>query len=144
MLHPMNEPPRYEELSHTADVALRVFGRTRASLFDNAARGMFHLMTGGMLEHVASEQEQIVALKSLDPESLLVDWLSELLFLFETTGQVICHTEIYTISDEELTARVWHRRAANPPHIEIKAVTYHDLRLERGKNGWEATIVFDV
>ncbi len=134
----------FEELSHTADVAVRVRGRSLPELFENAARAMFHLIAGGELDRVPAEHERSLEVTSLDLESLLVDWLTELLVIFNTTGEMVTRAEVLEMNDTVLKARVWTGRAPFEPYEDIKAVTYHGLHVERKNGFWEATIVFDV
>jgi SHS2 domain-containing protein len=131
----------YEELQHTADVALRVWGRTLPELFVAAAEGMFALM--GAPERLDSERE--LELEAEDLEALLVDWLNELIYLRDR------YQELYSSFD----VQVWpswrlHGVArggkAKPQGALIKAATYHGLtigRLEEGE-GFVAEIVFDT
>lgn len=135
---------RYEELSHTADVSIRVYGDTLDELFENAAYGMFQLISGRHLDRVPDEVEQTLDVTSFDRESLLIDWLTELLLWYEANRKMVTHTTVETISETELSARF---RAGTPPfapYEDIKAVTYHGLAVERIDDTWQATIIFDV
>lgn len=134
----------FEELSHTADVAVRVRGRSLPELFEHAALAMFHIIAGDGLDRVPAEREHRLEVASLDLESLLVDWLTELLILFNTTGEMVVRAQILEMDETHLKARVWTGRAPFEPHEDIKAVTYHDLRIEQVNGSWEATIVFDI
>ncbi len=137
--------PFFEELSHTADVAVRVRGRSLPELFEHAALAMFQLIAGGELERVPPLHEREVGVASLDLESLLVDWLTELLVLFATTGELVCRARVTALEETRLRASVWTGPPPFEPYEDIKAVTYHDLRVEQDEEGtWWATIVFDV
>lgn len=134
----------YEELSHTADISIRVSGRTLNELFENAAFGMFDMISGRQLARVPAEVEESLTLESFDRESLLVDWLTELLIWYEANRKMVTRTEIQTISGTELTADFWAGAAQFEPYADIKAITYHDLAIEKVDETWQATIVFDV
>lgn len=136
--------PRYTELSHTADIAIRVSGRTLNQLFENAAYGMFDMISGRQLARVPAEVPERLTLESFDRESLLVDWLTELLLWYEANRKMVTRTEVQTISDTQLTARFWAGTAPFEPYEDIKAVTYHNLAIENVDETWQATIVFDV
>lgn len=135
---------RYEELSHTADISIRISGRTLNELFENAAFGMFDMIGGRQLARVPAEVHESLTLESFDRESLLVDWLTELLLWYEANRKMVTQTEIQAISDTKLTADFWAGTAPFEPYADIKAVTYHDLAIEKVDETWQATLVFDV
>jgi len=131
----------FQEIEHTADWAFRAHGSNLAQLFINAARGMFELQgaAGSFETSVARE----VAVSGVDRESLLVNWLNELLYLQEMKHETYSRFEIPEISDTQLRARV-HGRPHRPEGKLIKAVTFHDLEVRQSDDGWEATVVVDV
>lgn len=134
-------PQGFEEIEHTADAALRVYGNDWGGLFVNAARGMFSLLADW--EDTAPGAGQEISLEAIDGESLLVDWLSELLYLHEMEGIVYTSFEMVSISPTALEAVVrgtdrWNARTV------IKAVTFNDLRIEKTSQGYATTIVFDT
>lgn len=136
------ELPPFEEIPHTADLALRVRGADWPSVLLHAAQGLFYLLRCEARGPAAPVRRQI-ALEADDPETLLVDWLNELIYLSET------HGELYTsFAFEELT---WTRLQAtvqgwdhHPPQKYIKAATFFDLKLVSTPEGYEVTITFDV
>jgi SHS2 domain-containing protein len=130
-----------EEIEHTADCSIRVRGRDLGELFVNAARGMFGLMAD--LEAVEAGVERQVQLYELDAETLLVSWLSELLWFNEESGAVFVRFEIASLTATALQATAWGG-AAPSQWKQIKAVTFHDLRIVETEDGHEVTLVFDV
>jgi len=135
------EARRYEEVEHTADAAIRAYGRDLPELFANAAYGMFDLLADTEKLHPTIERE--VSLEAPDLETLLVDWLGELLYLREAHGEVYKEFEISTLSPTELRA-VAKGGKGFVPRMDIKAVTYHDLKIEKTEEGYVTTVVFDV
>lgn len=131
----------YQELAHTADVGLRVRAATPAALFACAATGMFALM-GAQPGEPRVRRDVIV--ESLDAESLLVDWLSELLYVHETTGEVYDQSEVLTWTPTRLAAVVEGGIPVHPLVRSIKAVTYHGLRLVEETGGWVGEVYFDI
>ena len=132
---------RFEEIEHTADLAMRAYGRDLRELFANAAHGMFALMVEPSLEESACQRE--VSLEATDYEGLLVDWLNELIYLHEVEGETYSQFAIKTLLPTGLKAQV----TGGPTKIKtraIKAATFHDLAIEETANGLVATIVFDV
>jgi len=141
--NPMAAPEegRYEEVEHTADAAIRAYGRDLPELFANAAYGMFDLLADMERLHPTIERE--ISLEAPDLETLLVDWLGELLYLREAHGEVYEEFEISTLSPTELRA-VARGGKRFVPRMNIKAVTYHDLKIEETGEGYAVNIVFDV
>ncbi len=129
----------FEEIEHTADVAFRAYGRDLAELFANAARGMFALEGGTA---VPARSERRVEVEGVDRESLLVNWLNELLYLQERHGEVYSKFEVEEISPTRLRARVGGADAG--ARRRIKAVTFHQLEVKQTDEGWQATLVLDV
>jgi len=141
-----NEKPgpliRFEEIEHTADVALRVRGRDLKELLQNAALGMAQLMCE---ETALSDDcaEHPVEIRADDAEGLLVEWLSELVFLVEVKSFIFQQVEIQTISESYFKAKVYGK-IAQKLKVHIKAVTYHNLKITKTENGLEAVVVFDI
>ena len=132
---------RFEEIAHTADLAMRAYGRDMKELFANAAYGMFSLMAD--LSAIAPVIHRRVHLEAPDPEALLVDWLNELLYLHEAEGEVYCNFEIPALSPTELSATVGGEKTEAVTKV-IKAATFHDLEITRTEDGYAVTITFDV
>jgi SHS2 domain-containing protein len=131
----------FQEVQHVADVALRVRGDTWDELLANAALGMFTLMADWTESSTPVERQ--VSLHSIDRETLLVDWLSELLYLHEMDGVVYIDFEIREASAISLAA-VTRGTDQWLPKTAIKAVTFNDLRVLDTPQGYSATIVFDT
>jgi len=131
----------FEELEHTADLALKVRGHSLQEIFANAAYGMFSLMAdlGGVEPTVSHE----ISLESLDYEALLVDWLNELLYLHEVEEEIYTRFEIEALSPIALSAIVWGGKMATSK-LTVKAATFHDLEIRETGDGYLATVVFDV
>ena len=133
----------FEELGHTAEIGMRVRAAAPADLFICAGRAMFALI-GAEADPNAELFETLMTLEAIDMESLMVDWLSELVYLHETTGVIFEHIVILHWSPTALSATVSGRRAGQTPHMQIKAVTYHDLVVQPESDGWVAQIYFDI
>ena len=132
---------RFEEIEHTADLAIRAYGRDVRELFANAAHGMFALMAEPSLEEPARERE--VSLEAPDYEGLLVDWLNELIYLHEVEGETYYQFAFETLLPAKLKARVTGGSTKSKTKA-IKAATFHELEVIQTNKGYEATIVFDV
>jgi len=132
----------YEEIEHTADLALRVRGNTLQELFVNAARGMFYLMYEDELPEAAAT-ERAVQLESLDMETLLVDWLNELLYLADAHQEAFSRVALSELQPTRLKAQVGGSKAARLKKV-IKAATFHGLSIAHSDSGYTVDIIFDV
>ena len=132
----------FEEVEHTADKALRVFGTGLTDLFLSAAAGLAYLMVADVSD-ISAEIEKSIELDAVDAESLLVEWLSEMAFWAESEMLVFKKFRIQKITATHLQAKMFGGKV---PGLEkhIKAVTYHNLKIIKTAKGLEATIVFDV
>ncbi|MCL6472846.1 MAG: archease [Firmicutes bacterium] len=135
----------FEVLEHTADVGLRSYGNTLKEVFENAAIGMFSLITD--LENVKSVLSEEVYVEAEDRESLLVEWLNELLYRFEVRYRVFKRFEILEWDGEyHLHAVAYGEPLDLGRHqilTQIKACSYHMLKIEHN-DIWSAQVIFDV
>lgn len=132
----------FEEVEHTADRALKIYGSDLRQLLVNAADGMNSLM---LTEPAAASTpvEKSVVLEAMDAEGLLVEWLSELAFWAETEMLVFFRFELHEVSSTRLEATLYGSKA-DQLEKHIKAVTYHNLEIVRTAAGLSAVVVFDV
>jgi SHS2 domain-containing protein len=120
---------------------------TAAGLFEAAAVALTDAMTtaSGVEPRVAEH----IALEGPELDLLLVDWLSELLFHFETRGLLVSRAAVELVSTDvyRLGARIEGEPldpARHPIKVLLKAVTYHALEVKEGPDGWVATVIFDI
>jgi SHS2 domain-containing protein len=132
----------WQEVDHTADWALRVRGDDLRALYEHAALGMLEL-AGGEADPAEPRIARTFTLSAPDSETLLVDWLTELLILIEDDGIVFDRVEVHHADDHSLEAAV-SGRAGGGFAKHIKAVTFHNLKITCADGGCETTIVFDV
>jgi len=140
-----NPLKKYQHIDHTADLGIKVFGSTLAELFENAAFGLFDNVTN--LEKVNPDSEFSVEVQATDREALLVNWLSELNYLFFTRKELFKYFQVNEIDDEHLTATVEGEKLDLDRHeiyTEVKAVTYHKLYVKECDRGWGAQVIFDL
>ena len=137
----MNNHSRFEEVEHTADIAIRVWGRDLAELFANAAYGMACQL--GDTELGDQSIEQSIELQAYDTETLLVSWLGELLYLSEREEGILTDFEMVEMTPTQLRA-IARGGPIGEHRQHIKAVTFSDLEIIRTEAGYETIIVFDV
>ncbi len=135
---------RFEEVEHTADLALKVHGHSLKEVFINAACGLLSLMANlEGLEGLEPTISREISLESLDYEALLVDWLNELLYLHEVEEEIYTRFEIKALSPTALSAIIWGTKMT-ASLLAVKAATFHDLEIRETEAGYLTTVVFDV
>jgi len=135
----------FELFEHTADLGLRVHANSLQELFIDAARGL-------LVMHVANPNDvrplesKTISLTADGPAYLLFDWLSELLYAFETDKLLFSDFEL-KIDGNKLSAVCRGEPMDQTRHRmehEVKAITYHGLRVEQTESGWEAEVIVDI
>jgi SHS2 domain-containing protein len=135
----------YEVIEHTADIGLRLRAATLDLLFAEAGRALMGLLfqEGGEVFPVLNHTVQ---LESADRNTLLVDWLNELLYLASARHLVFVQFDV-RLTDNRLVAQI-RGETADParhtPDHEIKAITYHKLKVEQEGQGWMAEVILDI
>jgi SHS2 domain-containing protein len=138
----------YEVFEHTADIGLHAYGQALPELFVNAAAGMESLMVAP--EQVAAKVSREVSVDGHDLVSLLVSWLNELIFLFDTEYLLLRQFKITDFTGTYLKATVTGEPYDSTRHAlssAIKAVTWHEAYVQPADNeagGYKARIIFDI
>lgn len=133
----------FEILEHTADVGIIAYGEDLKEAFANAAKGMFSLITS--LEDIEVTESREIEIHSTDRDSLLVDWLNELIYIFDVDNIVFSKFSIYRFKNKSLTAVVSGDKTNHLQHeikTGIKAATYHLLKIEN--NPCMVQVLFDI
>lgn len=135
----------YEVFDHTADVGIHAYGKTLSELFIHTAKGMESLLVPPEQVRVIVHREIIV--EGHDSISLLIAWLNELIFLFDTEYLLFRDFELFTLSETSLTARASGEAYDSARHelgCAIKAATWHEAAVVDGAEGYSARIIFDL
>ncbi len=136
---------KYIPLDHTGDIRLKVLGKSLPELFIHAAYALFDTIT--QADKIDAQLSEQIMVSGIDTEELLVNWLSELNYLFVTEGKVFNKFEIERFKGTELSAMAIGEKFnahKHPLRAEIKAVTFHDLQIKKVGDHWETNIVFDI
>jgi len=136
---------RFEILDHTADIGLVVYGDDLNALFENAGEAFFHLITD--LRKVKRRMERRVSIGGESLERLMVDWLSELLYLHDVENLLFKGFKVESVGEDGLKATVKGEPFQEGVHViktEVKAVTYHQIEVRQKNRGWRAQIIFDL
>ncbi len=136
----------YELIDHTADIGIKVRGKSLKDLFVNAATAMFEIMMEKRKGIRAKGEKKVrVNITAVSLEEIFVRWLSELLSLSDWKDTFFTKFKIVELSDKALSAVVQgYPRKYFESQREIKAATYHDLKIVKEKNGYCASVIFDV
>ena len=135
----------YQPIDHTGDLGMLVFGAGLHELFAHAAWGLFDLMTDA--ERIESRISRGLTVEAIDLEDLMVRWLGELLYAYDTDRFLTVSAVFQTLEPTRLRATLRGEpfdAARHPIDTEIKAVTYHQIAVERLDTGWQARVIFDI
>ncbi|MCX5687812.1 MAG: archease [Candidatus Omnitrophica bacterium] len=139
----------FEIIDHTSDVGIKVWGATMTELFENAARGMFAVIAKEVCNIQGSNIEKKIEIrKNADSlEEILVSWLSELLYIFNREKTYFRDFRIKSLNNDGIEAQASGINLdlyQSNLYTEIKAVTFHNLKIEENVDGFSCTIIFDV
>jgi len=135
----------FEAFEHTADLGLRIRAPDLGTLFAEAAQALFSTIVED-LGTVEARQRLEVKLTGDDRAFLLFDWLNELLFRFDTEHLLFSRFDV-EVHDGDLTGTAWGEPFDPARHAldhEVKAITYHGLRVEQTAEGWLAEVIVDI
>jgi protein archease len=136
----------YKIISHTADIGIEVTGKTKKELFARAAAAVFDLMVSP--DNVEEKDQKNISVEGEGPEDLLINFLREVLFLFNGEGWLARSCRIIKLTEKSIAAEMKGEPFTPEKHqikTEIKAVTYHQFSVKKNSHGdWQARIIFDV
>jgi len=135
----------FRTLEHTADVGFEAFGASREEVFANAARALMNIIVD--LDSIEPCEAVPLQISGPDPQSVLVNWLSEILYLHDAEGWLFRDFAIQRLDDHSLSAVARGEKFQRPRHqakLLVKAITYHQLELENTPQGWRAQVYVDI
>ena len=135
----------FEILEHPADIGFRAFGGTLKELFANGAVAMVSIACE--IEDVAPRIEYALSAAGTDYESLLVNWLSEVLYWFDGKRIALREFRVTHLAPDSIRAVAWGEPRDGQRHrskLIVKAVTWHQLRIARNDGGWMADVYLDI
>ena len=135
----------FETFDHTADVGLRVRARDLDGLFAEAAHGLTSLLVDN-LDAIRPQQDAAINIDGNELDYLLFDWLNELLYRFETEHSLFSEFDV-RVTERGLTATLRGEQLSAERHQlshEVKAITYHQLKVEPTEEGWLAEMIVDI
>jgi SHS2 domain-containing protein len=135
----------FEIIDHTADMGIIAYGANIKELFANAALALFSLITE--LESIEEKLHLDLEVSSEDKDSLLVEWLNELIYLFDAKHILFNRFDIESLTHNQLKATCYGETFDPIKHkikMGVKAATYHMLRLDKNGDGCKAQIILDI
>jgi SHS2 domain-containing protein len=137
--------PAFSTASHTADVAMTLYGSDVPELLVNAAHALNSIVFARV--DIKPEQERTVKLRSVDDDTLLVDWLNELIYMLDAEQMVFGEFHVVRHSEGAADIRCLGEALDLTRHAmarEVKAATYHGAHIRRNAQSFAATVIFDV
>lgn len=135
----------YETFSHTADLGLRVRAANLDQLFAEGAAGLFSLLVSDVLSNPNGDQRRFL-IEGDRLDLLFLDWLNELLYVFDSERIVLGSFDV-DVGSAGLRATARAQPLDPDRHgllQEVKAITYHGLKVEEEDDGWLAEVVVDI
>ncbi len=129
-------------MEHPADLKIQAFGKNKKELFLNMAQGM----QAALRAKIRNPKSEIrnVKVKSSSLETLLVDFLSEVLYLIQVNKEIYQDIKFEKFNDAEIRAKILGKKVESFGE-DIKGVTYHDLEIKQNSDkAWQATVLFDM
>jgi SHS2 domain-containing protein len=136
---------RFRFLDHTGDLGIEIYGGTLAELFENAGEALFEVITDPA--KVEEKLERRFTLRYDERETLLVDWLGELLYLHDTENLLCKRFEVEDMAGGNFRAKAWGESFHDGRHVirtEVKAVTFHQLEVREVGGKWKARVILDL
>ena len=135
----------FELLDHPADIGFRAYAATFEELYANAARALVSLIVDPAA--IECREELLVRVDGIEFESLLVNWLNEVLYLMDSKRLALGEFEVQRLEKYWIRCLVKGEPrdpVKHPPRLVVKAVTYHQLKINRTPDGWSADVYVDV
>ena len=141
----MSNKKSYRVMTRQAELAVKVFGNSQANLFINSAFALFDLMID--IDKVEVKERVPLDLEGADGDELLVNWLRELLYLYQGGGYLLREFHIKEVKDTMIRAEVCGEKIDPDRHEirkEISAVAYHKSRMQQTGDQWTAQVIFEI
>ena len=135
----------FEIIDHTADIGVIAYGADFKQVFANAASGLFSLIAD--LDDVKEDTQREIELSTEDEDFLLVEWLNELIYIFDVEHIIFSRFEIDDLTSNKIKARCFGEELKHGKYTlkrEIKAATYHMMRIHKDNSGYSVQVIFDV
>ena len=141
----MADEKKYRVLNRSSDLVIKVFGKTQAELFGNSAFALFDILAD--MEKVEVRDSLQLEVEGADRDDLMVNWVRELLYLFQGSDFLVKEVEVQEIKENYVRAEVKGEKF-DPDRHEIRrgirAVAYDQSRMEKTGDQWMAQLIFEL
>ena len=141
----MEKEKKYRLTTRQSELAVKVTGGSQADLFANSAFALFDVMLD--VEKIEIKERLPLEVEGADRDDLLVNWMRELLYLYQGSGYLLKEFLIREVKDTSVKAEVCGEKIDPDRHEikqEIAAVAYHQSRMTKTGNQWTAQLIFEV
>mgnify|MGYP003575998088 FL=1 len=142
----MENQKKYRITKHQSELAVKVVGASQADLFANSAYTLFDVMVAD-LDKVDCKEHIPLEVEGTDRDDLMVNWMRELLYLYQGSGYLLKEFQIREVKDTIVKAEVAGEKI-DPDRHEIKqeigAIAFHKSRMDKTGNQWTAQVIFEV
>ena len=141
----METPKHYRLTARQSELAVRVVGHSQADLFANSAFALFDVMTD--IEKIEIKEQLPLEVEGTDRDDLLVNWMRELLYLYQGSGYMLKEFRIRDVKDTVVKAEVCGEKIDPDRHEirkEISAIAYNQGRMQKTGNQWTAQLIFEI
>lgn len=141
----MENPSKYRLTRRQSELAVRITGGSQADLFANSAFALFDVMAD--VSKIEIKERMNLEVEGTDRDDLMVNWMRELLYLYQGSGYLLGEFNIREVSDTLVKAEVCGEKI-DPDRHEIKqeigSVAFHKSRMEKTGNQWTAQVIFEL
>jgi SHS2 domain-containing protein len=141
----MEKQKKYRVTTRQSELAVKVMGDSQADLFANSALALFDVMTD--IEKVETKERLPLEVEGTDRDDLMVNWMRELLYLYQTSGFLLKEFQIREVTDTLVKAEVCGEKIDPDRHDikkEIAAVAYNQSRMHKTGDQWTAQLIFEL
>lgn len=141
----MDNSKKYRITTHQSELAVRITGNSQADLFTNSAFALFDVMTD--IANVQTKESIPLEVEGSDRDDLMVNWMRELLYLYQASGYLLREFKIIEVKDTSVKAEVLGEKIDPDRHEikqEIATVAFHKSRMEKTGNQWIAQLIFEL
>lgn len=141
----MADQKKYRILSRSSDLLIKVFGRTQAELFANSAFALFDLITD--IEKIEVRERLPLEVEGVNRDDLMVNWMRELLYLYQVSGYLLKEFQLEEAREDHVRGVVCGEKFDPDRHDiqrDIRAVAYHQSRMNKTGDQWTAQVIFEL
>jgi len=141
----MEQQSKYRVTRHQSELAVRITGGSQAELFANSGFALFDVMAD--VDKIELKERMTLEVEGTDRDDLMVNWMRELLYLYQGSGYLLREFHIRDVRDTAVKAEVCGEKIDPDRHEvkqEIGAIAFHKSRMEKTGNQWTAQVIFEL